>query len=70
MDAVEYVTVSNNIPWINPIHPGDLPVHSTGVTAVLREQINRQYTKVSNALKRQILLAVEPTFSEPSLITD
>ena len=72
MDAVEYMTVSNNIPWINPIHPGDLPVHSCGVTAVLREQINRQYdedlaafelyTKVSNALKRQILLAVEPTF--------
>lgn len=62
MDAVEYVTVSNNIPWINPIQPGDLPVHSSGVTAVLREQIERQYdedlaafelyTKVSNALKR------------------
>jgi hypothetical protein len=58
----------DTIPWINPIHPGDLPVHVTGVTAVLHEQINHQYDedlaayelyiKVSNALKRQTLLAV------------
>jgi hypothetical protein len=74
MDAVEYMTVSNNITWVDPVHPGEVPVHGTGVIAILREQINRQYdtdlaaynyklySKVSNALKRQILLAVEPTF--------
>jgi hypothetical protein len=47
-------------------------VHGTGATAILCEQINRQYdtdlaayelySKVSNTLKHQILLAVEPTF--------
>jgi hypothetical protein len=72
MDAVNYMTVSNNIPWVDLVHPGELSVHGTGVTAILREQINRQYeadlaayelySKVSNALKHQILLAVEPTF--------
>jgi hypothetical protein len=72
MDAVNYMTVSNNIPWVDPVHPGELPVHGTGAMAILRKQINRQYdsdlasyelySKVSNALKRQILLAVEPTF--------
>jgi hypothetical protein len=43
MDTVKYMTVSNNIPWVNPVHPGELPVHGTGVTAILHEQINRQY---------------------------
>jgi hypothetical protein len=72
MDAVEYMAVSNNIPWIDPVHPGELPVHGTGATAILPEQINCQYdadlaayelyNKVSNALKHRILLAVEPTF--------
>ena len=72
MDTVEYLTVSDNVPWITPTHPGDLPVHGTGVTTVQREQINRQYDedlaaydlciRVSNALKRQIILAVDPTF--------
>jgi hypothetical protein len=47
-------------------------VHGTGVTAILHEQINchydidlaayKLYSKVSNALKHSILLAVEPTF--------
>jgi hypothetical protein len=72
MDAVDYMTVSNNIPWVDPVHPNELSVHGTAVTTILREQINRQYdadlaayelySKVSNALKRQILLAVEPNF--------
>ena len=49
-----------------------MPVHGTGVTTVQREQINRQYDedlavydlciRVSNALKRHIILAVDPTF--------
>jgi hypothetical protein len=72
MDDVDYMAVSNSIPWVDLVHPGELPVHGTGVTAILREQIKCQYdadlavyelySKVSNALKRQILLAVEPTF--------
>ena len=37
MDAVEYMTVSNNIPWVDPVHPGELPVHGTDVAAILRE---------------------------------
>jgi hypothetical protein len=71
MNAVEYITVSNNIPWVDQIHPGELPVHGTGVMPILHEQINCQYdadlaayelySKVSYTLKRQILLAVEPT---------
>jgi hypothetical protein len=65
MDAVHCMTVSNNIPWIDPVHPGKLPVHGTGVTAILRKQINCQYdadlaayelySKVSNDLKGQTL---------------
>jgi hypothetical protein len=72
MDAVKYMTVSNNIPRVDPVHPGELPVHGTGVTAILCKHINCQYdtdlaayelySKMSNTLKRQILLAVEPTF--------
>jgi hypothetical protein len=72
MDAVKYMAVSNNIPWADPVRPGELPVHGTDSTAILREQSNRQYdadfaayelySKVSNALKHQILLAVEHTF--------
>ena len=73
MDTVEYLTVSDNVPWVTPLHPGDFPVHgATGVTAVQREQINRQYdedlaaydlcVRMINALKRQIILAVDPTF--------
>jgi len=72
MDAVEYMTVSNNIPWVDPAHPGELPVHGTEATAILREQSNRQYdadlaayelySKVASTLKGQILLDVEPTF--------
>jgi hypothetical protein len=66
------MTVSNNITWVNLVHPGELPVHGTSVTTILRKQINCQYdtdlaayqlySKVSNALKHQILLAVESTF--------
>ena len=72
MNTGEYLPVSDNGPWVTPTHPGDLPSHGTGVTAVQREQINRHYdeelaafelcVRVSNALKRQILQAVEPTF--------
>jgi hypothetical protein len=43
MDAVKYMVVSNNIPWVDPVHPGELPVHGTGVTAILHKQINHQY---------------------------
>jgi hypothetical protein len=29
MDAVNYMTVSNDIPWVNPVHSDELPVHGT-----------------------------------------
>jgi hypothetical protein len=68
MDAVDYMIVSNNIPWVDPVHPGELTVHGTGATAILHKLINCQYdadlaayelySKVSNAVKRQILLDV------------
>jgi hypothetical protein len=43
MDAVDYMIVYNNIPWVDPVHPGELPVHGTSVTTILRKQINRLY---------------------------
>jgi hypothetical protein len=57
---------------LQAFHPGELPVHGISVMAILCKQINHQYdtdlaayelySKVSNTLKRPILLAVEPTF--------
>jgi hypothetical protein len=32
-----------NIPWTNPVHPGDIPTHAQGLTSVLCKLINRQY---------------------------
>jgi hypothetical protein len=40
MDTVTFMTVSKNIPWVDPVHPGVLPLHGTGVTAILHRQIN------------------------------
>jgi hypothetical protein len=39
LDPIQLMMVSNNIPWTNPVHPDDVPMHAQGLTSVLCEQI-------------------------------
>ena len=70
--ADRYLAISGNIAWIPPKHPGDSPNLALATTAVQRDQVTRQYdsdllvfelyTRVSNALKQQLLLSVSSSF--------
>jgi len=72
MPAAEYVTMDGAIAYIAPAHPGvqaDVPINATAVQIT---QLNRQHDKaldrhmlhanVSNALKQQLLEAVDDMF--------
>jgi hypothetical protein len=72
LDPMQYLLVSNNITWTNPVHSGDMPIHVQGLTSVLCKQVNHQYdsnlaayelyNRTSNALRQELILAVHPSF--------
>lgn len=72
LDPTVYLTLSNGIPFVTPVHPGPAPIHPAAATSAVRTEINRIYaqdiadfslcSKVTTALQRQILAAVNPTY--------
>jgi hypothetical protein len=72
LDANWYLTISGNIAWVTPKHPGDSPNLMLTTTAVQCKQVTRQYdsdllafklyNRTSNALKRQLLPSVNCSF--------
>jgi hypothetical protein len=76
----EYLVLSNGIPFIPPVHPGPVPVIPANATATQRTEILRLYaqdiadlavyTRVSTALKKQLLAAVPHTYLQELEDTD
>jgi len=72
LDPAIYLTLSNGIAFVAPVHPGPMPIHPAAATTAVRAEINRVYAqditdfsihnKVTIALQRQILAAVNPTY--------
>ena len=69
-----YNALPNTNPWIDPIHPGNNPVHPPGATAAQITEINRQYKAnleeyqlfhaTKALLKTQLLAAVPDTYTK------
>jgi hypothetical protein len=71
-DTVQYMAVSNMIPWFTPKHPVDAPNLAPGITAVQHKQITCQfdsdltayeiYHRMSNRFKQKLLQFLNDTF--------
>ena len=73
MPATKYSARAGvRFPWYNVSHPGNLPVHEDDATSASITALDRKYdaqlreynelTKVKQALKTQLLEAIEPTY--------
>ena len=67
-----YLAITNNIPFVNPIHPGPAPVHLAAATGPQITESNRQYAanlkefqvflSTEASLRKQLIAAVSSTF--------
>lgn len=72
VDDATYNIATTNIPFIQPAHPGQQPVHPAGATNAQITEVNRQfasdkseftlYRNTEAALKKQIIAAVPGTY--------
>ncbi|CAB9516291.1 expressed unknown protein [Seminavis robusta] len=72
LPPIKYNDLPNTIPWVNPLHPGEAPVHGVAPTGPQITETNRVYaaneTKfliyraTETALKKQLIEAVPDTF--------
>lgn len=72
MTAADYANVPNTVAFVTPVHPGTHPGHAVNATSAAITETNRaylaakeaavQYTTVTQALKQQLLNAVNVTF--------
>jgi hypothetical protein len=72
MPAAEYALLIGTVPFVAPVHPGPHPGHAQGATQSMINETNRaykddceastKYTDVTQALKLQLLAAVDDIF--------
>lgn len=72
MQPAKYATLTHNVPYAVPVHPGATPVHAPNATGPqiaentrlheLELRIFRTYHAVDQALRQQLLAACPPTY--------